>query len=31
VADSHQRVEAAIKAFAKGEIVVVPDDDEREN
>jgi len=31
VADSHQRVEAAIKAFAKGEIVVVTDDDEREN
>jgi 3,4-dihydroxy 2-butanone 4-phosphate synthase/GTP cyclohydrolase II len=31
VPDSHQRVEAAIKAFAKGEIVVVTDDDEREN
>ncbi|MGB2647386.1 MAG: 3,4-dihydroxy-2-butanone-4-phosphate synthase [Pseudolabrys sp.] len=31
MADSHQRVEAAIKAFAKGEIVVVTDDDEREN
>ena len=29
--DSHQRVEAAIKAFAKGEIVVVTDDDDREN
>ena len=26
-----QRVEAAIKAFAKGEIVVVTDDDDREN
>ncbi|MGB9208552.1 MAG: 3,4-dihydroxy-2-butanone-4-phosphate synthase, partial [Pseudolabrys sp.] len=31
MADSHQRVEVAIKAFAKGEIVVVTDDDEREN
>src|SRR5262249_15791193 len=31
VAENHQRVEAAIKAFAKGEIVVVTDDDEREN
>ncbi len=29
--DTHQRVEAAIKAFAKGEIVVVVDDDDREN
>ena len=29
--DSHNRVEAAIKAFAKGEIVVVTDDDDREN
>ena len=29
--DSHQRVEAAITAFAKGEIVVVTDDDDREN
>jgi 3,4-dihydroxy 2-butanone 4-phosphate synthase/GTP cyclohydrolase II len=29
--DSHSRVEAAIKAFAKGEIVVVTDDDDREN
>jgi 3,4-dihydroxy 2-butanone 4-phosphate synthase/GTP cyclohydrolase II len=28
---SHQRVEAAIKAFAQGEIVVVTDDDDREN
>ncbi|MFN3656545.1 MAG: 3,4-dihydroxy-2-butanone-4-phosphate synthase [Pseudolabrys sp.] len=28
---SHQRVEAAIKAFAKGELVVVTDDDDREN
>jgi 3,4-dihydroxy 2-butanone 4-phosphate synthase/GTP cyclohydrolase II len=27
----HQRVEAAIAAFAKGEIVVVTDDDDREN
>jgi 3,4-dihydroxy 2-butanone 4-phosphate synthase / GTP cyclohydrolase II len=31
VSDTHQRVEAAIKAFAKGEIVVVTDDDDREN
>jgi 3,4-dihydroxy 2-butanone 4-phosphate synthase/GTP cyclohydrolase II len=31
VSDSHQRVEAAIAAFAKGEIVVVTDDDDREN
>ena len=29
--DSHSRVEAAVKAFAKGEIVVVTDDDDREN
>ena len=31
MSDSHARVEAAIKAFAKGEIVVVTDDDDREN
>jgi 3,4-dihydroxy 2-butanone 4-phosphate synthase/GTP cyclohydrolase II len=31
VSDNHHRVEAAIKAFAKGEIVVVTDDDDREN
>src|ERR1700710_2658415 len=31
VPDTHQRVEAAIKAFAKGELVVVMDDDDREN
>jgi 3,4-dihydroxy 2-butanone 4-phosphate synthase / GTP cyclohydrolase II len=31
VPDSHSKVEAAIKAFAKGEIVVVTDDDDREN
>jgi 3,4-dihydroxy 2-butanone 4-phosphate synthase/GTP cyclohydrolase II len=31
VPDIHQRVDAAIKAFAKGEIVVVTDDDDREN
>ena len=29
--DTHSKVEAAIKAFAKGEIVVVTDDDDREN
>ena len=28
---NHHRVEAAIKAFAKGEIIVVTDDDDREN
>jgi len=31
VSDTHARVEAAIKAFARGEIVVVTDDDDREN
>ena len=31
VPDTHHRVEAAIKAFARGEIVVVTDDDDREN
>src|SRR5690349_16178027 len=31
VPDTHSSVEAAIKAFAKGEIVVVTDDDDREN
>jgi 3,4-dihydroxy 2-butanone 4-phosphate synthase / GTP cyclohydrolase II len=31
VSDNHHRVEAAIKAFARGEIVVVTDDDDREN
>ena len=29
--DDHQRVEAVVAAFAKGEIVVVTDDDDREN
>ncbi|MGA2567116.1 MAG: 3,4-dihydroxy-2-butanone-4-phosphate synthase [Pseudolabrys sp.] len=29
--DTHSRVDTAIKAFAKGEIVVVTDDDDREN
>ncbi len=29
--DNHRKVEAAIRAFAKGEIVVVTDDDDREN
>ncbi|HXD45481.1 MAG TPA: 3,4-dihydroxy-2-butanone-4-phosphate synthase [Pseudolabrys sp.] len=29
--DIHARVEAAIKAFARGELVVVTDDDDREN
>jgi 3,4-dihydroxy 2-butanone 4-phosphate synthase/GTP cyclohydrolase II len=31
VSDTHARVEAAIKAFAKGEVVVVTDDNDREN
>ena len=31
MSDTHSRVDAAIKAFAKGEIVVVTDDDDREN
>jgi 3,4-dihydroxy 2-butanone 4-phosphate synthase/GTP cyclohydrolase II len=31
VIESHERVEAAIAAFARGEIVVVTDDDDREN
>ena len=31
VPETHSRVEAAIKAFAKGEIVAVTDDDDREN
>jgi 3,4-dihydroxy 2-butanone 4-phosphate synthase/GTP cyclohydrolase II len=31
VSDSHSRIDAAIKAFAKGEIVAVTDDDDREN
>jgi 3,4-dihydroxy 2-butanone 4-phosphate synthase / GTP cyclohydrolase II len=31
VPDSHSRVEAAIKAFAKGELICVTDDDDREN
>ena len=29
--DGHSKVETAIKAFARGEIVVVTDDDDREN
>jgi 3,4-dihydroxy 2-butanone 4-phosphate synthase/GTP cyclohydrolase II len=31
VLDNYQRVEAVVAAFAKGEIVVVTDDDDREN
>jgi 3,4-dihydroxy 2-butanone 4-phosphate synthase/GTP cyclohydrolase II len=31
VIESHERVEAAVAAFARGEIVVVTDDDDREN
>src|SRR6267154_5969859 len=29
--ETHQRVEAVVAAFAKGEVVVVADDDDREN
>ena len=29
--DSHQRIRAAITAFARGELVIVADDDDREN
>ena len=29
--DNHERVEAAVAAFARGEIIVVTDDDDREN
>jgi 3,4-dihydroxy 2-butanone 4-phosphate synthase/GTP cyclohydrolase II len=29
--DTHQRIDQAVQAFAKGEIVVVTDDDDREN
>src|SRR5919109_728275 len=29
--EAHQRVEAVVAAFAKGEVVVVADDDDREN
>jgi len=31
LSETHSRVDAAIKAFAKGELVVVTDDDDREN
>jgi len=31
VSDTHAKVDAAIKAFAQGELVVVTDDDDREN
>src|SRR5262245_22709943 len=31
VITTHERVEAAVAAFARGEIVVVTDDDDREN
>jgi len=29
--DTHQHISAAIAAFARGEIVIVADDDDREN
>src|SRR5215468_6133775 len=31
MSDAHQRIEAAIAAFGKGEMVIVVDDDDREN
>ena len=31
VSETHQRVDAVVAAFAKGEMVVVADDDDREN
>jgi 3,4-dihydroxy 2-butanone 4-phosphate synthase/GTP cyclohydrolase II len=31
MSETHQRVEAAVAAFARGEIIVVTDDDDREN
>jgi 3,4-dihydroxy 2-butanone 4-phosphate synthase / GTP cyclohydrolase II len=31
VLDTHQRIDAAVAAFARGEILVVTDDDDREN
>ena len=31
MSDTHKKIDVAIKAFAKGEIVVVTDDDDREN
>ena len=31
MSDAHQRIEAAIAAFARGELVIVADDDDREN
>ena len=29
--DAHQRIRAAVAAFARGEIIIVADDDDREN
>jgi 3,4-dihydroxy 2-butanone 4-phosphate synthase/GTP cyclohydrolase II len=29
--DAHQRIQAAVAAFARGEILIVADDDDREN
>src|ERR1700758_5659390 len=29
--DAHQRIRAAIAAFARGELIIVADDDDREN
>src|SRR5207248_6229701 len=31
MSDAHQRVQAAIAAFARGELIIVADDDDREN
>jgi 3,4-dihydroxy-2-butanone 4-phosphate synthase len=29
--ETHQRIRAAVAAFARGELVIVADDDDREN
>src|SRR3974390_3516566 len=31
MSDAHQRIQAAITAFARGELIIVADDDDREN
>src|SRR3974390_260505 len=31
MSDAHQRIQAAIAAFARGELIIVADDDDREN
>jgi len=31
MSEAHQRIQAAIAAFARGELIIVADDDDREN